>query len=124
MGVTKSSLNCVFRPSKSPTCETLYSNLLKSLCPVTGQPDWATLFLHYNSSSKYLTNIFPCNCLKGWHTILYWNTYAPTVCTSLLTLKIIVTRNSSDFHEICVERIFHDCYEALSQIGEVQDLVV
>ena len=27
--------------------EKLYSHLLRSLCPVTGQPDWATVWIHY-----------------------------------------------------------------------------
>lgn len=61
--------------------ETVYSNLLKSNCPVTGQPDWASLQITY--SGKQIN-----------HASL---------------LKYIVSyRNHNGFHEDCVERIFTD----------------
>lgn len=61
--------------------ETVYSNLLKSNCPVTGQPDWASLQITY--SGKQIN-----------HASL---------------LKYIVSyRNHNGFHEDCVERIFVD----------------
>ncbi|GAB5449731.1 MAG: NADPH-dependent 7-cyano-7-deazaguanine reductase QueF [Halioglobus sp.] len=61
--------------------EVLYSHLLRSLCPVTGQPDWATVWLRY--SGKALER------------------------TSLLTY-LLAYRNHPEFHEQCVERMFYD----------------
>lgn len=61
--------------------EKLYSNLLKSNCLVTFQPDWGTLFIEYSGN-------------KINHEGL---------------LKYIVSlRNHNEFHEQCVERIFTD----------------
>ncbi|MBV1880925.1 MAG: NADPH-dependent 7-cyano-7-deazaguanine reductase QueF [Pseudomonadales bacterium] len=61
--------------------ETLYSHLLKSNCPVTGQPDWATLMVRYRGQ--------------------------PISQESLLQY-IVSYRNHSGFHEQCVEGIFID----------------
>jgi 7-cyano-7-deazaguanine reductase len=61
--------------------EVLYSHLLRSLCPVTGQPDWATVWLHYRG--------------------------AAIEHTSLLQY-IIAYREHQEFHEQCVERMFCD----------------
>lgn len=61
--------------------ETLSSALLKSNCPVTGQPDWASLTL----------------CYAG----------APIDREGLLRY-LISFREHAEFHEQCVERIFHD----------------
>lgn len=59
----------------------LYSHLLKSNCPVTGQPDWATVWI----------------CCSG-------RELAPE---SLL--KYVVSyRQHQDFHENCVEKMFTD----------------
>ncbi|MFK7823995.1 MAG: NADPH-dependent 7-cyano-7-deazaguanine reductase QueF [Oligoflexales bacterium] len=61
--------------------ETLFSNLLKSNCPVTNQPDWATLIIKYTGS-------------KLDHKSL---------------LKYILSfRDHNEFHEQCVERIYRD----------------
>ncbi len=61
--------------------EKLYSNLLKSNCPVTSQPDWASIYIHYQGA-------------KINHAGL---------------LRYIVSfREHTDFHEQCVERIFMD----------------
>lgn len=60
---------------------TLCSNLLKSNCPVTGQPDWATVWVEYSGSK-----IDPESLLK----------------------YIVSFRDHSDFHEHCVERIYCD----------------
>jgi len=61
--------------------ERLYSNLLKSNCLVTNQPDWATLFIEYSG-------------IQIDHEAL---------------LKYIISfRNHNEFHEQCVERIFID----------------
>ncbi|WP_331345259.1 NADPH-dependent 7-cyano-7-deazaguanine reductase QueF [Cellvibrio sp. UBA7661] len=61
--------------------EMLVSHLLKTNCPVTGQPDWASVFIAY----------------KG-NQILHDN----------LLRYIISFREHQDFHEHCVERIFCD----------------
>jgi len=61
--------------------ETLYSDLLKTNCPVTGQPDWASIMVSYLGR--------PIN-REG-------------------LLKYIVSyREHADFHESCVEKIFMD----------------
>lgn len=61
--------------------ETLYSDLLKSNCLVTGQPDWGSIQIIYTGK-------------KINHAGL---------------LKYIVSfRNHDEFHEQCVERIFSD----------------
>lgn len=66
--------------------EQLYSHLLKSNCPVTGQPDWGTVQVHYRG-------------LNIDHA-------------SLLTY-LISFRQHQDFHEQCVERIFLDLQRLL-----------
>ncbi len=61
--------------------ETLYSNLLKSNCLVTHQPDWASVQIRYKGN-------------KINHEGL---------------LKYLVSfRNHNEFHEQCIERIFVD----------------
>lgn len=67
--------------------EQLYSHLLKSNCPVTGQPDWATVWIEYNGNQI---------SEEGF-------------------LKYIVSfRDHQDFHENCVEKIFTDILERCS----------
>jgi len=61
--------------------EMLTSNLLKSNCPLTGQPDWASLQVRYRG---------------------------PKINRSGLLRYIISFRQHGDFHEHCVERIFTD----------------
>ena len=61
--------------------EELHSHLLRSLCPVTDQPDMGSLLIRY----------------KG----------RPIDRASLLRY-IVSYRNHNDFHESCVERIFLD----------------
>lgn len=65
----------------------LCSHLLKSNCPVTGQPDWGSLFI----------------TLTG----------AEIDQKGLLTY-IVGYRNTQDFHEHCVESIFLDLMQALA----------
>lgn len=61
--------------------EILYSDLLKSNCLITGQPDWASIQIHYSGK-------------KINHAGL---------------LKYLISfRNHNEFHEPCVERIFMD----------------
>jgi len=61
--------------------ETLYSNLLKSNCLVTNQPDWASIQISYKG-----LKIQPDSLLK----------------------YLISFRNHNEFHEQCVEQIFWD----------------
>mgnify|MGYP002633016455 CR=1 FL=1 len=61
--------------------EQLYSHLFKSNCMVTGQPDWATIFISYTGTA---------------------------IDHSLLLQYLISYRNHQAFHEPCVERIFVD----------------
>lgn len=61
--------------------EQLVSHLLRSRCPVTGQPDWATLIVRY--------------------------TGAPISPASLLRY-IVSLRNHEGFHEQIIERVFVD----------------
>jgi 7-cyano-7-deazaguanine reductase len=64
-----------------PVEETLTSNLLKSNCPVTGQPDWGSVQISYTGAAIDQEGL----------------------------LKYIVSfRNHQDFHEHCVERMFVD----------------
>ena len=59
----------------------LHSHLLKSNCPVTGQPDWASLWIQYSGQKLDEASL----------------------------LKYIVGfRQYQGFHESCVERIHHD----------------
>lgn len=64
--------------------ESLYSHLMKTNCPVTGQPDWASILIRY----------------RGW----------PMDREGLLRY-LISFRNHQDFHEQCVERIFIEITE-------------
>ncbi len=65
--------------------ETLASRLLKSNCPVTGQPDWATVQIRYRGK--------------------------PIDRESLLRY-VVSFRQHAEFHEHCVERIFSDVMQA------------
>jgi 7-cyano-7-deazaguanine reductase len=63
------------------TEEILYTNLFRSSCPITNQPDWATVTICYQGR-------------KIPHDVL---------------LKYLVSyRQHNDYHENCVERIFCD----------------
>lgn len=64
---------------------TLYSHLLKSNCPVTGQPDWGSLVISYNGLR---------------------------IDNESLLQYIVSFRNHNEFHEQCVERIFMDLMAA------------
>ncbi len=67
--------------------ESLVSHLFKSNCPVTGQPDWASLQIHYTG---------------------------PRLGRDGLLRYLVSYREHADFHEHCVERIFMDI---LAQCG-------
>ncbi|WP_454690939.1 NADPH-dependent 7-cyano-7-deazaguanine reductase QueF [Achromobacter aloeverae] len=61
--------------------ETLMSRLLKSNCPVTGQPDWGSVQVRYRG---------------------------PRLDRAGLLAYIVSFRQHADFHEHCVERMFTD----------------
>jgi len=66
--------------------EVLYSHLLKSNCPVTGQPDWGTLVVDYAG---------------------------PALDPASLLAYVVSFRQHQDFHEQCVERIYLDLQRLL-----------
>jgi 7-cyano-7-deazaguanine reductase len=70
--------------SQSVVSEQLHSNLFRSNCPVTGQPDWATLYIAY----------------KGQQ-----------LDRGALLQYIISYHNHQGFHEQCVEQIYLDLLE-------------
>ena len=67
--------------------ETLHSHLLRSLCPVTAQPDWATVVVSYRG---------------------------PRLDHGALLTYLVAFREHQDFHEQCVERMFLDLTAALA----------
>jgi 7-cyano-7-deazaguanine reductase len=66
-----------------PVEETLTSNLLKSNCLVTGQPDWGSVQVRYTG---------------------------PQIDQAGLLRYLVSFRNHNEFHEQCVERIFMDVW--------------
>ncbi|CAN1537030.1 COG0780 Enzyme related to GTP cyclohydrolase I [Burkholderiaceae bacterium] len=67
--------------SLAPITQTLVSHLLKSNCPVTGQPDWASVQIHYQGRP---------------------------IDEEGLLRYLIGFRQLGEFHEHCVEKIFCD----------------
>jgi 7-cyano-7-deazaguanine reductase len=61
--------------------ERLHSHLLRSLCPVTQQPDWGSVYIYYEGAA---------------------------IDHAGLLAYLVSYRDHADFHEQCVERIFHD----------------
>ncbi len=68
---------------EKPVEETLTSNLLKSNCLVTGQPDWGSVQIRYAG---------------------------PQIDQGGLLRYLVSFRNHNEFHEQCVERIFMDIW--------------
>ena len=67
----------------APVSEVLTSNLLKSNCLVTGQPDWGSIRIAYSGAQMDQESL----------------------------LQYLVSfRNHNEFHEQCVERIFMDLW--------------
>ena len=69
------------RSGEQPVTEVLTSNLLKSNCLVTGQPDWGSVQIAYSG---------------------------PEIDQEGLLQYLVSFRNHNEFHEQCVERIFMD----------------
>jgi 7-cyano-7-deazaguanine reductase len=72
-----------------PVTETLTSNLLKSNCLVTGQPDWGSVQIRYSG---------------------------PAINQEGLLQYLVSYRNHNEFHEQCVERIFMDIWSRCKPI--------
>jgi 7-cyano-7-deazaguanine reductase len=69
--------------------ESLVSNLLKSNCPVTGQPDWASVQVRYAG---------------------------PRIDRAGLLRYLVSFREHAEFHEQCVERIYVDLLRACTPV--------
>ena len=70
-------------PNEQPVSEVLTSNLLKSNCLVTGQPDWGSVRISYTGDA---------------------------IDHEGLLRYLVSFRNHNEFHEQCVERIFMDIW--------------
>ena len=70
--------------AEQPVTEVLTSNLLKSNCLVTGQPDWGSVQIRYAG---------------------------PQIDQGGLLRYLVSFRNHNEFHEQCVERIFMDIWQ-------------
>ena len=80
----------LLKKKENTTRETIsrYSNLLKTNCPITGQPDYATVFIQYKSDF---------------------------LITDDSLLKYIISyRGHGDYHENCCENIFRDIYNLIN----------
>ncbi len=69
---------------EQPVSEVLTSNLLKSNCLITGQPDWGAIQIRYSG---------------------------PQIDQHGLLRYIVSYRNHNEFHEQCVERVFMDIWQ-------------
>ena len=70
-------------PNEQPVSEVFVSNLLKSNCLVTGQPDWGSVQISYSGDQ-----------IEQGGLLQY----------------IVSYRNHNEFHEQCVERMFMDIW--------------
>ncbi len=70
-------------PNEAPVSEVFTSNLLKSNCLVTGQPDWGSVQISYTGDQ-----------IEQGGLLQY----------------LVSFRNHNEFHEQCVERIFMDIW--------------
>lgn len=73
-------------PGAEVVSETLVSHLLKSNCPVTGQPDWGSVQVRYTG---------------------------PRIDAGSLLKYIVSFRRHTEFHEHCVERMYCDIWQAI-----------
>lgn len=74
-------LSLVGSAKKEVITEHVYSNLFRSNCPVTGQPDWATVCISYQGQQ---------------------------INHQSLLAYLVSYRRHAGFHEECAERIFRD----------------
>ena len=68
--------------------ERLYSNVFRSNCPVTSQPDWATVVVKYKAPIR--------------------------LSPESLLAYLVSYRNHTGFHEACIERIYQDLLNLLN----------
>ena len=61
--------------------------LFRSVCPVTGQPDWACVYLHF---------------------------YGPNICLPSLLMYLLSFRSHAGFHESVVDQIYVDLFDSYS----------
>ncbi|MBT8085313.1 MAG: NADPH-dependent 7-cyano-7-deazaguanine reductase QueF [Woeseia sp.] len=71
----------LLKTATDEVAETLNSHLLRSVCPVTGQPDMGSILIDY---------------------------VGPRIDHGSLLAYLVSYRQHADFHELCVERIFND----------------
>lgn len=76
-------LNCI--EGSDIVTETLTSDLLKSNCPVTGQPDWASVQISYTGKA---------------------------IDRASLLAYIVSLRQHTEFHEHCIEKMYSDIQQA------------
>ena len=94
-GVNKALLESFPNPFKimNPCCSQgtvrIETSEFSSLCPLTGQPDWATIIVEYQPDDR-------CVESKSWK--LYLNSF----------------RHQGEFHESCVNRMCNDLVELLN----------
>lgn len=74
-------------PDRTLVQESLFSHLFKSNCPVTNQPDWATVHISY---------------------------HGPAICHQSLLQYLVSYRDHQGFHEWCVEQLFVDIMKKLA----------
>lgn len=74
-------------PSSKTVSEVLTSDLLKSNCPVTGQPDWGSVQISYTGQA---------------------------IDRASLLAYIVSLRQHTEFHEHCIEKMFCDIQQACS----------
>ncbi len=82
LGIGELELNpALLEKARGEDSKVLYTHLLRSLCPVTGQPDWASVVIDYQGAG---------------------------IPREGLLRYLVSFRNHSGFHEQVVERIFTD----------------
>ena len=80
---------------QSAKSQIFYSHLLKTNCPMTGQPDFASIYIYYKP-------------------------YKYAILEDSLLYYIVSFREKQEFHELCCEEIITD----LAEILQPQELVV
>lgn len=82
------------KPENGPVQRTYLSHLLKTNCPITGQPDWATVKISFRGSRD--------------------------LSRASLLKYLVSYREHGGFHELCCEEIFRD----LERVLAPEELVV
>lgn len=77
----------LLRHDQQMVAEVFHSHLLKSNCPVTGQPDWGSVEISYRGKQ---------------------------IDQASFLAYLISYRQCEDFHEQCAERIFIDLYQLIN----------